>query len=115
LVNAGNELYIVMGSYGAGGTGSNGYATTVDNGRVTVPAYIWKVAVVIPNGINDSARVDASTRIISVLIPNENNVNANWKFYRTSIDAIETATGYDLLKRLPASLQNIVEAKIDNY
>jgi endonuclease G len=115
LVNAGNELYIVMGSYGAGGTGSNGYATIVDNGRVTVPAYIWKIAVVIPNGINDSARVDASTRIISVLIPNENNVNANWKFYRTSIDAIETATGYDLLKRLPASLQNIVEAKIDNY
>ena len=32
LVGAGNELYIICGSYGRGGTGSNGYATTLDNG-----------------------------------------------------------------------------------
>nr|GFB80950.1 hypothetical protein [Tanacetum cinerariifolium] len=38
LVRAGNELYIVCGSYGRGGTGSAGYQTTIASGRVTVPS-----------------------------------------------------------------------------
>ncbi len=114
LVNGGSEVYIIMGNYGVGGNGSYGFTTTVDNGRVTVPAYIWKVAVVMQNGINDSARVNANTRIISVLVPNDNNVSGNWKSYRTSIDLIEAATGYDLLSRMPAALQTLIEAKVDN-
>lgn len=114
LVNGGSELYIIMGNYGVGGTGSNGYTTTVDNGRVTVPAYIWKVAVVMQNGINDSARVNANTRVIAVLVPNNNNVSSNWKSYRTSIDVIEAATGYDLLPRLPVALQAVIESTVDN-
>jgi len=40
LVVAGNELYIMMGNYGAGGTGDNGFASTIHNGQVTVPAFI---------------------------------------------------------------------------
>jgi endonuclease G len=103
-----------MGNYGVGGAGSNGTATTINGGHVTVPSNIWKVAVILPNGNNDTARVDANTRIISVNVPNLNNVNANWKLYRTSIDAIEAATGYDILSRLPVSLQNVIEAKVDN-
>jgi endonuclease G len=115
LVNGGSEVYIIMGNYGVGGTGSYGYVTTVDNGRVTVPAFIWKVAVVMQNGINDSARVNANTRVISILVPNDNNVSSNWKTYRTSIDVIEAVTGYNLLSRLPATLQAAIEAKVDNY
>jgi hypothetical protein len=30
------------------------------------------------------------------------------------VDAIETATGYDLLNLLPASVQTALEARIDN-
>ena len=49
------------GSYGMGGTGSNGGATTtLDQGRVTVPARTWKVVVVLPVGDNDAARVTAT-------------------------------------------------------
>ena len=114
LVNQGNELYIIMGNYGTGGTGNNGYATTIDAGRVTVPANIWKIAIVIPNGDNDSSRVSNNTRIIAVDIPNTNTLFSTWKSYRTSVDAIEAATGYDLISRLPASLQAILEARIDN-
>jgi endonuclease G len=114
LVGFGHEVYIVMGNYGTGGSGSNGFATTINSGHVTVPSNIWKIAVVLPNGNGDSARVDASTRVIAINVPNQNNVNSNWKNYRTTIDAIETATGYNLLSRLPASLQAIIEAKIDN-
>ncbi len=114
LTDLGFELYIIMGSYGIGGTGNNGFATTIDGGTVTVPASIWKIAVIIPNGNNDTSRVSASTRVIAVNIPNNNSVNSNWKNYRVSVNAIETATGYDLLNRLPNSLQTILEASIDN-
>lgn len=61
LADTGNELCIVCGSYGRGGTGSNGYATAVAGGRVTVPARCWKELVVLPVGTNDVARV-SSTR-----------------------------------------------------
>ncbi len=114
LVGKGNELYIVMGTYGMGGTGSAGYANTLDNGRVTVPASVWKVAIVLPQGTTDSARVTPATRVIAVDIPNVNNVNGNWKTYRTSVDAIEAITGYDLFRRLPTALQAQLEAKVDD-
>jgi len=42
LLEAGNEVFIVMGSYGSGGVGSNGYATSIDHRRIAVPANIWK-------------------------------------------------------------------------
>lgn len=114
LVTLGNELYIIMGSYGVGGTGNNGYATCIDGGMVTVPANIWKIAIVIPNGDNDSSRVNANTRVIAVNIPNTNTLFSGWKNYRTSVDAIESATGYDFISRLPVALQAIIEARIDN-
>jgi endonuclease G len=114
LVSQGNELYIIMGSYGIGGTGNGGFKTTIDGGRVTVPANIWKIAIVMPNGNGDSARVTTSTRVIAVDVPNNNSLFSSWKNYRTSVDAIEAATGYDLISRLPATLQAILEARIDN-
>lgn len=114
LVSQGNELYIIMGTYGIGGTGNGGYKTSIDGGRVTVPANIWKIAIVIPNGDNGSARVTTSTRVIAVDMPNINSLFSSWKNYRTSVDAIEAATGYDLISKLPALLQATLEARIDN-
>ncbi len=46
LANAGNVLYIYCGGYGSGGTGTNGTATTIAGGKVTVPAKVWKVIMV---------------------------------------------------------------------
>jgi endonuclease G len=103
-----------MGSYGTGGTGSNGAANTIDGGHVTVPSNIWKVVVVLPNGNGDLARVTTSTRVIAVNTPNINTTNSDWKTYRTTVNAIETATGYDILSALPASVQSVVEATVDN-
>ena len=114
LVNLGSEVYIIMGSYGVGGTGNNGYTTTINSGNVTVPSRVWKIAVVIPDGNSDSSRVTTGTRVIAVDMPNTNTVNSNWKNYRVSVDAIEAATGYDLLKRLPVALQTVLESSVDN-
>lgn len=113
LVTAGNECYVIMGSYGTGGTGSSGTATTIDNGHVTVPSNIWKVVVVLANGNNDLSRVTSSTRVIAVNTPNINTVSSTWKSYRVSVRSIEAATGYNLLSALPQSVQDAIETTVD--
>lgn len=114
LVNAGSEVFVIMGSYGTGGTGSNGFATTINGGNVTVPSNIWKVIVVLPNGNNDLSRINISARVIAVNTPNINSVSSDWKTYRVTVRAIEAATGYDLLSNIPMSIQNILETVVDN-
>lgn len=114
LVKAGNEVYVICGSYGQGGTGSlGGVTTTIDNGRVTVPANIWKVVVVIPNGSNDLNRIDGSTRVIAINTPNRNDINTDWTQYKTTVRNIESATGYNLLSNLRPSLQDSLETRMD--
>ncbi|HEX6914728.1 MAG TPA: DNA/RNA non-specific endonuclease [Chitinophagaceae bacterium] len=114
LVTAGNEVYVIMGSYGVGGTGSNGTFNTIDAGRITVPNRVWKVVVVLPNGNGDLSRVTTSTRVIAVNTPNTNSISTDWKLYRTSVDAIESATGYNLLSNVSSSIQSVIESVVDN-
>ncbi|GGG51977.1 DNA/RNA non-specific endonuclease [Hymenobacter glacieicola] len=109
-----NEVYIICGSYGVGGTGSNGGLTmTLDQGRLTVPSRTWKVLVVLPVGDNDVARITATTRVIAVDMPNINTLNQDWGTHRTTVNAIEAATGYDLLSKLPIEVQTVIESKVD--
>ncbi|MFN0203064.1 MAG: DNA/RNA non-specific endonuclease [Bacteroidia bacterium] len=116
LMYAGNELYIVSGPMGQGGTGSNGGTTnTIDNGHIVVPAYTWKVIVVVPEGINDVSRITASTRVIAVKMPNTQTVNAQtWGYYRVSVDQLETDLGYNFLSNLSTTLQTSLESVVDN-
>jgi endonuclease G len=115
LVQSGSELYIIAGSYGEGGTTtSGGLSTIIDNGRITVPSTLWKVIVVLSNGSNDLNRVTTNTRVISIVIPNNDNVNSDWKTYRTSVDFIEQETGYDILSKVSVGTQSVIESRIDN-
>ncbi len=113
LSSEGNELYIIAGAYGLGGTGEKGARETLTT-NITVPARFWKVIVVLPTGEKDLERINTATRIIAVDMPNIQSVNTyQWHHYRTSVDAIEKATGYDLLSNVPASLQKSLESNID--
>jgi endonuclease G len=69
--------------------------------------------VVLPVGGNDVSRMSSSTRVIAINTPNSNSLNSNWGTYRTSIDAIEAATGYDLLSAVSTSVQAAIEGKTD--
>lgn len=109
----GNEVYIIMGSYGTGGTGSKGAASSIADGKITVPSNVWKIAVIIPAGNDDISRVSAGTRVIAVNTPNVNTIDSDWKKYRVSVRSIEAATGYNLLSGLPVSLQDVIENKVD--
>jgi len=115
LMSAGNELYIIAGGYGTGGSGSLGGTTnSIASGSINVPSHFWKIAVILPVGSNDVSRVTTTTRVIAIDMPNTQAVNANtWDYYRTSVDAIETATGYDFLSNVPTSIQSVIEAAVD--
>lgn len=114
LVEAGQEVYVIMGNYGKGGKGSNGTAQTIDEGKITVPEHIWKVVVVLPEGEDDLSRITTDTRVIAVNTTNVNTISSSWGRYRTTVDAIESATGYDLLSALPAEVQQVLEARTDS-
>lgn len=114
LLTAGNECYIITGATGQGGTGDNGTASVLASGRLTVPAALWKVIVVLPVGSNDVQRIDAQTRVIAVWMPNTNAVGeGKWSDYRVSVDQIERGTGYNLLSNVPESVQKVIEVGID--
>ena len=114
LVAQGNELYIIAGVLGRGGEGDNGKATTIANGKLTVPAALWKVILVLPIGSDDVNRINAQTRVIAVLMPNNNSTGVQfWGIYRVSVDEIEKQTGYDFLSNLPGSMQDAIEARVD--
>lgn len=113
-VVSGNEVYIIMGSYGSGGIGKSGVvSTTIDNGKVTVPSNVWKVALIIPNGNGDMQRVSTSTRVIALNTPNINTIDTDWKKYIVTVRDIEKATGYNLLSALPQQVQDVIELKKD--
>jgi DNA/RNA endonuclease G (NUC1) len=113
-----NEVYIVAGGAGTGGTGSNGFMTTLANGNVTVPAQTWKVALVLPKqGGDDVARVEAGTRTIAVIMPNIQGIRTSnpndWQAYLTTVDAVEALTGYELFEHISDAVENAVEAGVN--
>lgn len=114
LVSQGNEVYIISGGAGVGGTGSNGSAQTIANGRVTVPAFTWKVLLVLPVGDDDVSRVNNSTRAIAVIMPNIQGIRSvDWRKYLSTVDQVEELTGYDFFSNVPTSVQQVIESRVD--
>lgn len=115
LVGDGNELYIIAGGYGAGGSGRNGDAASIAGGDITVPSSVWKIIVVLPVGGEDVSRITASTRVIAVDMPNIQSVGGqSWTSYLTNVNAIEEETGYDFLSNVSEAVQRVIEARIDD-
>jgi endonuclease G len=116
LVAQGNELYIIAGGAGVGGSGDNGGTTnTVAAGHVTVPSVTWKVIIVLPVGANDVDRVYKTTRVIAVIMPNTNaiGINTPWRNFRTSIDRVEGLTGFNFFSNVRPQVQNLIERQVD--
>ena len=116
LINQGKEMYIIAGGYGNGGTGSLGGTTTsIASGNIKVPSAYWKIIMVLSVDSSDLSRVSTSTRVIAVLMPNTQTVNAHsWDYYRVSVDSIEALTGYDFFSNVDTSIQRVIEAQVDN-
>lgn len=111
LLGQGNELYVIAGVLGKGGEGEKGFATTIGrNSNIVVPVSLWKIIIILPIGENDVARINTSTKVIAVNIPNKNSVGIDkWSFYTTSIKKLEALTGYDFLSNVPRDIQEVIE------
>jgi endonuclease G len=121
LANQGNEMYIVAGPWGTGGTGSMGFDDAIPNSgtnadKVKVPSHCWKVILVLPNGTNDLARIDNNTRTIGVWIPNDQTAanTTNWAQFRVSVDFIEQQTGYNFHRSVNDAIEAVIESRVDN-
>jgi DNA/RNA endonuclease G (NUC1) len=101
----GREVYIITGPAGNRGTLKN-------LGRVVIPDSTWKVAVILPHDAGLSSISDyRDLEVIAVNMPNDPGIrNVDWNTYRTTVDAIETLTGYDLLALLPDEVEAAVES-----
>lgn len=114
LVEAGHELYLIAGTAGVGGEGERGRRDTIGQGRITVPEFIWKIAVVVDRPIRSLDEVTASDRVIAVLMPNIQGVRQrDWREFRRSVDQIEQITGYDFMAALPDDLEAELEVRVD--
>jgi len=107
LAQAGQEIYIISGVYGNIGT--------IAQGRIVVPQYTWKVALVLPNGSNDLQRITKGTRTIGIIVPNfpPLDINATWRQFRVSVNEVENLTSYNFFSNVPKNTQEIIERRKD--
>jgi endonuclease G len=107
LAQAGNEMYIF--------SGPSGNIGTIAQGRITVPSVTWKVVIVLPNGSNDLARVTKATRAFGIVVPNQPplDMNAPWRNFRVTVNAVELLTGYDFFNAVPKVTQELIERRRD--
>jgi endonuclease G len=110
LTKRGHVLYIACGPHGTGGAGKNGLAEEIGKGRVTVtvPHQLWKVAVVLPR---EDAEPRKNTRVIAILMPNDQTVGYDWAKYRVTARAIEKRTGLRFFRDVP---EEVAEALRDH-
>lgn len=134
LVRNGYEVYIIAGVIGIGGENASNqkveYITWLDSNKnapsdngIVVPAWNYKIIVVLEDGSDDLSRINEKTPVIAVNIPNTNNCSKDtgsftgeniWKFYITSVDELENLTGYDFLSCVEDSVEKKLEEKIFN-
>jgi DNA/RNA endonuclease G (NUC1)/PKD repeat protein len=99
------EVYIIAGVAGSKGT-------VKDEGKIVIPASTWKVAVILPRDYGLANIVTyTDLEVITVIMPNDPGVrDVAWETYKTTVDAVEALSGYDLLALLPDKIEIAVES-----
>ena len=109
LATSGKELMIISGPI------YSGTITTVGNG-LQVPTSTWKVITVLDSPTQGAANVTTATRVIAVIMPNRDAqiaITADWHTFRTTVRAIEAATGLNIMSDVPQAIQDVIETKVD--
>jgi len=99
------EVYVITGASGTKGT-------VKDEGLITIPSHTWKVAVIMPRD-QGLPHVDSwdDLEVVAVIMPNDAGIrNVPWETYKTTVDAVEALSGYDLLALLPDQVEIAVES-----
>ena len=100
------EVYVMAGV--AGNKGS-----VKGEGKITIPAYTWKVAVFMPRNqglpqVDDIGDLTA----LAIVMPNEPGIrNVPWQSYEVTVDSVEALSGYNLLDLLPDPIEIALESR----
>ena len=115
LASASNEVLITCGPSDFDGS------RIEPSGTVSIPAYNWKIVVVVPLGSGSAlSRITNTTRVITVKMPNVAGIHSvNWTNYITSVNRIQADTGYTFFTALSpsiaAALRDEVDGGVDHY
>jgi endonuclease G, mitochondrial len=112
LAREGHVLQIAAGPAGVGGTGKSGPAEAIGKGRrkIVVPHQVWKVVLVLPHA---DAEPRKNTRVIAVVMPNDQTVGFDWSKYRVSVRRVEKLTGYNFFPALPEEVAAALKDRVD--
>jgi len=104
--NQNKEIYVISGPIGSSGTLSG-------LGKVQIPTYNYKIAVIMPYGQGlANVTSTSSIQVLAVKMPNVTGISAaSWTSYKTTVDALESTTGYNFLAKLPDSIETYWEAR----
>ena len=80
-----------------------------------MPAKNWKVIVVLDQQGLGMRGVDANTRTIAVMMPNDASVKGQgWRSFRVSVARVERETGLNFLSNVSPQVQQVIESKVDS-
>lgn len=101
--NQKKELFVVAGGVY--------HSNTTINGKIKVPDSCFKIVVVLESG-QSLKDVNKNTTVYAVMMPNIAGVRKDtWDKYKTTVDAIESSTGYDFLNAISTEIQATIESK----
>jgi endonuclease G len=116
LVEQGHKhLYIVAGPAGQGGEGKKGRMDQIGkSSTVVVPARCWKVILVVDGSRGDDLqKVDANTRLIAVIMPNDMTVGEQWAGFRVCVRDVEQLTGFKFFTQAPTAVIEPLKDEVD--
>ena len=108
-IAASNECLVICGPEGFGG------AVTASSGQIPIASNVWKIIVAVPLGGGSTlSRITNNTRVIAVNIPNIQGIRSDpWENYMTSVNHLQTNTGFNFFTTLNTNLATILRAKVD--
>ncbi|WP_129677772.1 DNA/RNA non-specific endonuclease, partial [Candidatus Chloroploca sp. Khr17] len=79
--------------------------------RLTIPANVWKVMLVLPAADGDDrARITPSTPVIALWTPNDATVDGRaWQDYQTTVRCVEERTGLNFFAAVDRAVQDALE------
>jgi endonuclease G len=111
LTRDGHVLYIACGPNGVGGVGKAGAADEIGKGRkITVPHKLWKVVLVLPR---EDAEPRKNSRVIAVIMPNNQSVGFDWAKYRTTTSAVEKLTKFRFFGNVPEEVAEALREHLE--
>lgn len=96
-----HQLHVFAGAYGQ--------ISTLDRRDIVIPSRLWKIIIVYDRLPEGGLGLSPDSQVIAVDMPNRNDLDTDWRRYRTTIRRIERATGYRFLADLPADLQALLK------